>query len=380
MIGQAAVRNVSSSDTRGDAWWFHPMFAFLHIPKTAGTTVREMLREAIRPRNPLVIDDVSRIAYRTDAELASHDFVAGHFGVALFGRLPREAKRFTVLRHPLARVQSQYRYLRRLASLDVDFNGYANCLRGRSLHEILQDRSDPFLNSLFRDTQTWALVTDYQHQYRDHCGDPSAALDLAKRNLMAFDAFGLVERMHDTIIDLNRRFGWSLDPKLWAQVRENGSPGGFDEGTEDDVTLADLVRTNNPLDWALHEWATMVFEQRTAEVPAAGIPPSTTRAGTDDSGEVASLHIDPERADGAVSFELMRIRAFAAERASGSLRRLNEETKAWALRAESSLAKERALSADLRAWALRAEEMLARERETTARLRALVSRDHGGEP
>ena len=70
-----------------------PIF-FDHIPKTAGTTLRELVRQELGSGRSLVVDDVSRVSYRSDSWLADHDLVAGHFGASIFARLPPGARVF----------------------------------------------------------------------------------------------------------------------------------------------------------------------------------------------------------------------------------------------------------------------------------------------
>jgi hypothetical protein len=185
------------------------MFVFFHIPKAAGTTIRELISEQLRPAKSLHIDDVSRVAYQSDQWLNAHDFISGHFGAAIIPRLRPGTKKFTMLRDPVSRVKSQFRYLEYLASMDVAFNGYKTLLRGRDLAAILKDKSDPFINSLFRDTETWSLTSDYQHHYRNYEID-QARYSERENNLEAMDCFGIVENMNGSLRLLNARFGFRI--------------------------------------------------------------------------------------------------------------------------------------------------------------------------
>lgn len=248
------------------------MFVFLHIPKTAGTTVREVLIQHVCPDRALRIDDISRIAYCPDSWLNSHDFISGHFGASLFKRLSADARTFTMLREPVARVRSQYRFLERLAQRDSPFNMYRALLRGRSLAELLTDSADTQINSLFRDTQTWALMADYQHHYRDHNLKGERALAIARDTLASMTSFGIVEEMELSLRLLSDRMGWSLNARGASHVRANAHVASPDDAPADataDESLDAIIREHNPLDVALYDWASARFRDIAGGSPDA---------------------------------------------------------------------------------------------------------------
>lgn len=102
--------------------------AFLHIPRTGGTTLHHYLRAAIGlegffnfdgdcphlwPRSIAIrgIDDERRMVSRTGREDVSEmQIISGHFSYGLHDYLPA-ASYLTMLRHPLKRVASRYCYI-----------------------------------------------------------------------------------------------------------------------------------------------------------------------------------------------------------------------------------------------------------------------------
>jgi len=85
---------------------------FLHIPKTAGTSVNDIfLRRVGKPRygSAVVLHDRADPALLELARGAR--FVGGHFGPRIFEEIRGEAYAFTFLREPVARLISTWRYL-----------------------------------------------------------------------------------------------------------------------------------------------------------------------------------------------------------------------------------------------------------------------------
>jgi len=123
----------------------NPIILFFHIPKTAGTSVREQIifHLKMKPEKRLNVKDISDIAYMPHQVLNSFDFISGHIGIQLLNRIERPTVKLIFLRDPVARTRSQYQYLKKLAAKDASFNGYySNILCGRTLKEVLNDISN----------------------------------------------------------------------------------------------------------------------------------------------------------------------------------------------------------------------------------------------
>ena len=90
-----------------------PRLAFIHIPKTAGTSVATAL---MRHYDRLTCPAMTTLDYPrfTTAALANFRFFKGHAYRRDYERLPNDTKRFTVLRDPVSRSLSYYRYCRAL--------------------------------------------------------------------------------------------------------------------------------------------------------------------------------------------------------------------------------------------------------------------------
>jgi hypothetical protein len=126
LLEQGAAAYAETGKGAGSALWF-----FVHIPKTAGSSFRNEMVEALAPsfnlrvdaRDPtLSAEERRRIAL--DELISSHAtrgyrFASGHVSFAEALRLREsiaDVRFMTMLRDPVARVVSQYRYFRSAAN------------------------------------------------------------------------------------------------------------------------------------------------------------------------------------------------------------------------------------------------------------------------
>jgi len=87
--------------------------AFLHIPKTGGKTFRQIVRNQFRDCREVNLSNVKSTKFlqdRTIDEIASLDFITGHFCYYFIPELPRRFRYFTWLRDPVERIISLYSY------------------------------------------------------------------------------------------------------------------------------------------------------------------------------------------------------------------------------------------------------------------------------
>jgi hypothetical protein len=90
---------------------------FLHLPKTAGTSLRELLSCRFAPTDILAFlrSDSRELLSRKLASVGRHRFVHGHMPYALVDRFERRPFVLTVLRDPVDRAVSAFHYMRRMA-------------------------------------------------------------------------------------------------------------------------------------------------------------------------------------------------------------------------------------------------------------------------
>ena len=125
---------------------------FLHLPKTAGQSIRMLLRRSFPKRLMFPGQVDGHLPTYSRSDLRSYSLFAGHFSWALLDCLGDDALFFTVLREPASRIISFYTFLRRQAEamspsqLQLPQNqGIAAALR--PLEDYLSPKDDPHLAS-----------------------------------------------------------------------------------------------------------------------------------------------------------------------------------------------------------------------------------------
>jgi hypothetical protein len=239
------------------------MIFFLHIPKTAGTSVRQMIIQGAGPA-AVLLKPPPMLAYMSDRQLAKFPMVTGHAGYALLRRLTAPVQTITFLREPVARVVSQYRYFLDLSrDTTLQRNQFAAIIRGRSLEELLLDRDDAYIEQLFRELQTFSLHSDPRPPYRravQHL-PRSEVLEQAKRHLDGIDVLGIVERMDESVRRMQAYFGWE-DMASRHEMRSRP-----ESAIEIPPSLVELIREHNPMDVALYDYALQRFEKVLGRTP-----------------------------------------------------------------------------------------------------------------
>lgn len=135
------VKNYISRKIDSGVRRFSQPIAFMHIPKTAGTSISEGLRLSIKPANPLrerldrslfgSFTNFETFNPATAADIflglkpmpKNTDFISGHFGLSsILNNFPR-AKVVTFLREPSTRILSHWLYWRSIPEVAVKSYG-----------------------------------------------------------------------------------------------------------------------------------------------------------------------------------------------------------------------------------------------------------------
>ena len=189
-----------------------PFYLFLHIPKTAGTTLRSIIDQNLEPENVITYynQNSRQLLDNLDAHLTVHPnfrAIIGHFKFGLHQIIERPATYITFLRHPVARTISQYKehfVNQRQRLLDSD----GNLL---SLAESVKNKP-----SLYANYQTGYLVDDKELDLAD-----SASAELALNNLETyFSVVGLVEYFDQSISLMSNKLHWQVDEIQHLNVKD----------------------------------------------------------------------------------------------------------------------------------------------------------------
>lgn len=190
-----------------------PCFVFLHIPKTAGRTLSSSLVRNFPRGQTIHLDILDR---KLDDELEAIPLEVrnrarllwGHVPYGVHTHIPRPCEYVTVVREPIARVISVYKYILRTPR-HVLHDSITT--RGISLEEYIESGMD---NGQTENSQTRQLSG---RQFGVVDGE---ALDDAKRNLQRFLVVGLTEHFEETFALLRR----ALRLRIPFYVTRNESP------------------------------------------------------------------------------------------------------------------------------------------------------------
>lgn len=229
-------------------WFFH------HIPKTAGTTLNTILDAAFAPHEVRSVygeHEYEQFFALHSGALTECRLLRGHLLVKDFDGLLAQHPRMrivTFLREPVARVVSEFRFLRTWPQGHIHARLNADGLSLRDYVESAERRYVFRNNNLM--TTLVSGISALEH--------PGAALARAKRNVAERFAFtGVMERFDESLLLLARLMG------LKDMVYEAHNVARPHSARPDAETLARIAERNQ-LDTALHLFASELLEERLA--------------------------------------------------------------------------------------------------------------------
>ena len=228
--------------------WSGPKVTFLHLEKTGGMAVTEVLTAQF---HPLQIDADLRRAFPPHVLTPLPPFllervrrcalVWGHYDVPSIQRLGDGRFTFTLLREPKARILSLYRYWRGQASLDLGWNGMNQpvlAAQSLSLAAFLAT-DDPWILDYIDNFYVRRLTGQYcSFGGRDPLrAAPEEWLARALQTLESFDFVGLSEDSEGAIALLSHLLGFAAPPSV-PRVNVTRSEGKSADANDPDVAAA----------------------------------------------------------------------------------------------------------------------------------------------
>ena len=230
-----------------------PIIIFLHIPKAAGTTLKDILcrqyeRECIYELNSQsFLQSQEQFKQLPTKEKENIQLLMGHMYFGLHEFLPSPSTYITMLRNPVEKVISYYYFVSKLTthpdyelikSQNISLKSY--CAMGRVNMSNTQTR--------FLAGENFSGVND-----------ESEMLEQAKKNLDEhFSLVGITEKFDETLILMKQKLGWKSNPYYYRRNTNRGSAYKQAEVSED--TLA-TIRQYNQLDLELYDYANELFER-----------------------------------------------------------------------------------------------------------------------
>jgi hypothetical protein len=218
---------------------------FLHIPKTAGTTLNRIIEWQYSPFAIFTMDPhriratAERFKLLSEERRRRFQVVRGHLFYGIHEFLPQGATYITLLRDPVARLLSSYFFVLRRPlnplhrKLKTEKLSIEDCLR------LFPERNNT------------------QCRFIAGITDPGISderlLETAKENLKSFSVVGLCEKFEESLVLIAERFGWNIpyyENHKVAKSRPKIEP-----------RLAELIREHNRLDVERYELGKKLFEE-----------------------------------------------------------------------------------------------------------------------
>lgn len=220
---------------------------FLHVPKTAGTSIIAMMQRNADPAK-FYHAEGRRILRITHLLKASKKILAGHFFLRDFSaELVRDTYIFTFLRNPIDRVVSQYHYFREVEQATDDEE-----VMSAKAFELRHILTRPGNNPRWINAQTTCLSGESRHKVADR-----ESLERAIRNLQLLDFVGLYEQLQASWSRLATDLRWP-DTELPVCNRTARRP----QLSDVDPALVELIAERNALDLELYSAARSLFASR----------------------------------------------------------------------------------------------------------------------
>lgn len=221
-----------------------PLLLFLHIPKTAGSTLMQIIERQYSPEAILIQHQPTihqALGALPSGAIDRFEVAMGHLWFGVHALVPRAATYITVLRDPIERVISHYYFVQQHP--EHYLHGVS---RGMSLEEyVTSGCSNELANDQTRLLAGGAIDT------------PSEMLAIAKQNLERhFAVVGLTEEFDQSLLLMQRCFGWRSPFYLKRNVTRHPSKAQLPAAT------LRVVEQHNQLDLELYRFARERFHAR----------------------------------------------------------------------------------------------------------------------
>lgn len=222
---------------------------YLHIPKTAGTTMNSILKQQYSQSETFnyFSGDYKEFLTNLKENVENNPklkCVTGHYQFGIHKYIPRTFTYATMLRHPIERVLSTYYFLRRDRTHPLYRTIKKISLKQFVLSESLGAKY------LVYNTQTTFLSGQYPSD--------STSLEQAKENLKKyFSIVGITENFDESIFLMKREFGW-VDINYRPINVTNNRPKIQDVSEE----VIEMIKSKNIFDFELYEYAKLLFSKK----------------------------------------------------------------------------------------------------------------------
>lgn len=222
---------------------------FLHIPKTAGTTLTSIIERNYSAPNRVALYNAEHFQADLKSALANPEInmLYGHF---VFNDILNDANfyLFTFLREPIACTVSNYIHLKN--SPDPEHKEWMKSVKS----------FEDFLNlKLIFNWQTRHLSG--QKYFADFVQDQNASLEMATKNLLRMNFVGITERFKESLLCLSSDLDWKKLRHKNQNVQQKN-----DEAQLLASKYREQILEKNQLDIALYKLANTLLENQIEKI------------------------------------------------------------------------------------------------------------------
>jgi len=182
---------------------------FLHIPKTAGSLIVDLVRPAYGPKKVVShgdylsgrvnmgLNEIVNVRGQSPENFSSKLFVSGHFGFDFAKPLLHDRYSFTFLRDPVERILSYYYFC--LTRDPQEYEIYRLTQTVTLDQFLMLGLEDALVNECIWNNQVWQLANGYGHSNGRNIlsFSPEELLELAIRHLDEFSYIGFAESFEE---------------------------------------------------------------------------------------------------------------------------------------------------------------------------------------
>ena len=221
------------------------LFIHLHIPKTGGTTLRDIIQRQYRAEKILMIPKLEEseniLKEVSTSQINQLKLIQGHLKYGIHNHFHRRAKYFAIIRDPINRVLSTYYYVLSQKNNPQNLSTANNQM---TIYDFVQSGVNPFLIN----GQT-KLISGKTGNIDNPIIESEELFSLAKENIENdFLFLGITEMFDETILILKNMLGWHM-PYYSIANRTKKKPN-YDE---DNPTIISFIKEPNQHDILLYK-------------------------------------------------------------------------------------------------------------------------------
>ena len=233
------------------------LFIHLHIPKTGGTTLRDIIQRQYQAEKILMIPKLDEsediLKEVSTSQINQLKLIQGHLKYGIHNHFHRRAKYFAIIRDPINRVLSTYYYVLSQKNNPQNLSTSNNQM---TIYDYVQSGVNPFL--INGQTQ---LISGKTGNIDNPIIKSEELFSLAKENIANdFLFLGITEMFDETILILKNMLGWHM-PYYSIANRTKNKPN-YDAV---DPTVISFIKEHNQLDVKLYNITKTSLLNRIAE-------------------------------------------------------------------------------------------------------------------